>query len=93
MPHVTEAFIFWIVLVTQVAGFLSVVVARLGERSWGAAVFRRTFFVCLLAVGLATISAIHVQAASWVLGAATLGLMAVGATLDCGASRNTAPEF
>jgi hypothetical protein len=93
MPQVTEALIFWIVLATQVAGLSSLVVARLGERSWGAAVFRRTFFVCLLAVGLATISAIHIQAASWLLGAATLGMMAVGATLDCGAARHTAPEF
>ncbi|MCH5376370.1 MAG: hypothetical protein JJ992_20565, partial [Planctomycetes bacterium] len=93
MPYVTEAFIFWVVLATQIAGVLSVVVARLGERSWGAAVFQRTFFVCLFAVGVATISAIHLHAASWVMGAATLGMMAVGATVDCSHNRRAAPEF
>jgi hypothetical protein len=93
MPHITETLIFWIILATQVAGVSSVVVARLSERSWGAAASRRVFFVCLLAVALATVSAIHLQAACWLIGAATLGLMAVGATLDFGASRHAAPEF
>ncbi len=93
MPHVDEALIFWIILATQVAGVSSLIVARFGERSWGADAFRRTFFICLLAVGLATVSAIHLQSATWLLGAATLGLMAVGGTLDCGAYRSASPEF
>ena len=93
MPHITEAFMFWVILATQTAGVLSVVVARLGERSWGATVFQRTFFVCMLAVGLATASAIYLQAGSWLLGAATLGIMAVGATIDCSSDRSAAPEF
>ena len=93
MAHVDEALIFWTILATQFAGLTSLIVARLGERSWGADAFRRTFFVCLLAVGLATVSAIQLQSASWLLGAATLGLMAVGGTLDCSAHRRAAAEF
>jgi hypothetical protein len=83
MPPFSETFVFWIVLVTQLAGVASVVVARLSERSCGAAVFQRTFFVCLVAVGLTTVLAIWLQAGSWLSGATTLGLMALGATFDC----------
>jgi hypothetical protein len=93
MPQITETLIFWIILATQVAGISSVVVARLSEGSWGAAASRRVFFACLLAVALATVSAIQLHAACWLIGAATLGLMAVGATLDFGTSRHTAAEF
>jgi hypothetical protein len=83
MPPFSETFIFWIVLVTQLAGIASVVVARLSERSCGAALGQRTFFVCLIAVGLTTVLAIWLQAGSWLSGATTLGLMALGATFDC----------
>ncbi len=93
MPHITEAVVFWVILTTQIAGILSVVVARLGERSQGAAAFQRTFFFCLFAVGLATVSAIYLQAGSWLLGAVTLGVMAIGATLDFSSSQAAAPEF
>jgi hypothetical protein len=93
MPHISETAIFWIGLATQIAGVSSVFAGRFSERSWRASVFRRTYFVSFIAVGLATVLAIQLHAANWLIGAATLGLMAVGATLDLGDSRSTAPDF
>ena len=93
MPDITEALVFWIVVTTQVVGGLSVVIARLSERTWGTAVFQRTFFVCLLAIGLATMVALSCQAGIWISGAMTLSMMSVGATLDFGSSAQAASEF
>jgi hypothetical protein len=84
MPSINELCVFWAVVAIQIVGVLSVAVARLTEDSCIRTIFHRTFFVCLLAVGLATIFAIRLQSANWLPCAATLGLMSVGATLDCG---------
>lgn len=93
MPQLSDAVLFWILIATQAAGVLGTLVARLGERSWGAAVFQRTFFISLAAIALSTVLAISLQPGSWLSGAAMLGLMAVGATLDFDSQHQNAAEF
>ncbi len=83
MDPVNGTVVFWLIIATQMAGVVSVIVARCSERSAGAAVFQRTFFACLLAVGCTTVLSIWLQNPGWWSGGATLSLMAVGATFDC----------
>jgi hypothetical protein len=92
MPTITEHCVFWAVIVVQMVGLASVAVARLTERSSVKAVFQRAFFICLLVVGLATMLVIRLDNSYWLSCAATLGLMSVGATIDCG-SRRHAPQY
>jgi len=92
MPQSSEAILFWIVVAIQVAGVASIAIAQVSERSWARCAFQRVFFVCLLAVGLATMLAIYLRDPNWLPCAATLGLMSVGATLDFG-TRSRAVEF
>jgi len=87
MPSISEHLVFWTVVAVQIVGVLSVALARLSERSCIRTISQRTFFACLLAVGLATMFAIRLHSANWLPCAATLGLMSVGATLDCGSCR------
>jgi len=88
MSSISEHCVFWLVVAIQLLGVVSVAAARLTERSCIRAMCQHTFFVCLLAVGLATMFAIHLQSPNWLPCAATLGLMSVGATLDCGSYRD-----
>ncbi len=83
MDSASGVAVFWLIIATQLAGVTSVIVARCSERSGGAAVFQRTFFICLLAVGCTTVLSIWLQNPGWWSGGATLSLMAVGATFDC----------
>ncbi|MBC8871406.1 MAG: hypothetical protein H8E44_18435 [Planctomycetes bacterium] len=92
MPTLSESLLFWIVVALQVAGVASVAIAQVSERSWARSVFQHAFFVCLVAVGLATMFAIYLRDPNWLPCAATLGLMSVGATLDLGSHRS-AVEF
>jgi hypothetical protein len=89
MPAFNDAFLLWTAIAIQIAGAVSVVGIRLTERSWARGLCQRAFFICLLAVGLATMSAIYLDKGSWLPCAATLGLMAVGATLDCSSTRRS----
>ena len=82
MSTVQELCLFWIIVAIQIVGIASVVAARLAERSYLRGVCQRSFFFCLLAVGLATVVAIQLDGISWLSCAATLGVMSVGATLD-----------
>lgn len=88
MPLINEFCLFWIVVAVQVVGLLSVAVARLTEHSSIRTISQRTFFACLLAVGVVTMFAIQAHSANWLPCAATLGLMSVGATIDCGSCRS-----
>jgi len=88
----TEGILFCVAVAIQVAGVTSIVVAQASERSWARSVFQRAFFVCLLAVGLATVLAIYHRDPNWLPCATTLGLMSVGGTLDFGTRRRVA-EF
>jgi hypothetical protein len=90
MPAVTDFLILWIVVIIQVTSAISVVGARLSGRSWARVLFQRSFLVCLLAVGLATMVAIYCGKDTWLPSAATLGLLSVGGTLDLGSKRRAA---
>ncbi len=92
MPAITDVLILGLVVAIQIASAISVIGARLCERTWAKTFFQRSFFACLLIVGAATMVAIYCGKATWLPSAATLGLMAVGATLDCG-SRRSSPAF
>ena len=59
------------------------------ERCEAGALCQEIFFVSLLAMGLATVLAILQGQACWLSGAATLGVMSVGATFDVRSSRRT----
>jgi hypothetical protein len=82
--------ILWANLVIQVAGVTSMVIARLTERSWARALCQRCFFFCLLAVGFVTLVAIRSPDGNWLPYGATLGLMAIGATVDLRTERQPA---
>jgi hypothetical protein len=90
MPVVTDVLILWIVVVIQVFSAVSVVGARLSGRSWARVFFHRSFLLCLLAVGLATMVAIYCGKDTWLPSAATLGLLSVGGTLDLGHKQRAA---
>jgi hypothetical protein len=92
MPAITDVLILGTVVAIQVAGAISVIGARLSERAWAKSLFQRSFFVCLLIIGATTMAAIYCGKGTWLPSAATLGLMSVGATLDCG-SRRHSPAF
>ena len=92
MPTVSDVMILWIVVAIQITSAISVVGARLSGRTWARVLFQRSFFVCLLAVGLATMVAIYCGKDTWLPSAATLGLLSVGGTLDLGHGRRS-PAF
>ena len=92
MPAVTDALILWSVVAIQIASAISVVGARLSERTWTKVLFQRSFFVCLLAIGLSTMVAIYCGKGTWLPSAATLGLLSVGGTLDLDHGRHS-PAF
>jgi hypothetical protein len=92
MLAVTDALILWTVVALQVTSAISVIGSRLSERAGAKVFFQRSFFVCLLAVGLATMVAIYCGKDTWLPGAATLGLLSVGGTLDLGHGRRS-PAF
>ena len=92
MPAVSDVLILWTVVAIQITSAISVVGARLSGRSWVRAFFQRSFIFCLLAIGLATMVAIYCGKDTWLPGAATLGLLSVGGTLDLGQGRRS-PAF
>jgi hypothetical protein len=88
MPAISDVLIFGIVVIIQVVGAISVVGARLSARDRVKGLFQRAFFGCLIAVGAATMVAIACGNGTWLPSAATLGVMAVGATYDGGSRRH-----
>ena len=82
MAIFTEAAGAWLVLLIQAAGVLSVFAARISEHSAAPAVGRYLFWSGFLAVGAVTMTTAAWGSGLWVSGAATLGVMAIGATLD-----------
>jgi len=82
MPPLVEVLAVVAIFAIQLAGAASVVHTRLKERSLAAARSQKWFFILLLAVGLATMIGIQTGHSTWLSGAATLGLMAIGGTVD-----------
>jgi fatty acid desaturase len=92
MPPYTEILAAGAILVIQLAGAASVIHTRLNEHSRASGSARKWFFILLFAVGLATMIGIHTGHSTWLPGAATLGLMAIGATVDLRTERR-GPAF
>lgn len=87
MSPVNEMLGVCAVVAIQLVGLVSIAVAQFCERYWARALCQRSFFVCLLAVGSATVLAIYLGSANWLPCAATLGVMCVGGSFDIGARR------
>jgi hypothetical protein len=92
MPPYTEILAAVAIFTIQLAGAASVIHTRRNERSRSSGSAQKWFFVLLLAVGLATMIGIHTGHSTWLSGAATLGLMAIGATVDLRTERRD-PAF
>lgn len=84
MAELGGTWTFWLVLALQTLGIGSVLAARLSERTQARLAGQRFFLVSLLLVGVAALTAVHVGDATRFCFAATLPLMALGATLDLG---------
>ena len=89
MPLVSELFVFGTILVLQCVGLGSMAISQFCERYGASVLCQKTFIISLLAMGLATVLAILQGQACWLSGAATLGVMSVGATFDVRSSRRT----
>jgi hypothetical protein len=92
MPPLAEILAAGAILAIQLAGAASVLHTRRNERSHSSGSAQRWFFILLFAVGLATMIGIHTGHSTWLSGAATLGLMAIGATVDLRSERRS-PAF
>ena len=86
-----HACLFCVLSAVQLAGLASLLAARFRfNQQCAAQMFCHTFFfVCLAALGLATMYAARCGAGCWFSSGTTLSLMIVGATLDL--RRTTAP--
>ena len=82
--------LFMLIVAIQCVGILSVVVARLTERSRVQAITQYAFFASLCLVGTATIASLYLGSSNWLPCAGTLGVMALGVTLDLRPARPTA---
>ena len=82
---------FWILAGIQLLGVLSCIFARLLESTSAAHSSRHLFVVCLLVVGLATMSAVQCGSPCWASCGATLSLLSVGATLDLRGGMQASP--
>ncbi|NLF68809.1 MAG: hypothetical protein GX575_07115 [Candidatus Anammoximicrobium sp.] len=92
MSPINEVLAIVSILAIHLSGLASVVAARLAERSSVTSSAPKWFFVLLGAVGLSTMITLSAGHGIWLLGAATLSLMSLGATIDFRAGRrNPAP--
>mgnify|MGYP005852681171 CR=1 FL=1 len=85
----TEPAVFAVACLVQLLGLVSVALARVSERSSAQRRCQQIFLLCLLAVGVISLLAIHAGAACRILCATTLPLMALGATVDL----HRAPQY
>ena len=92
MSPISEVLAIAAIIAIQLSGVASVVATRLAERSLGTCSAQKWFFVLLGAVGLSTMITLRAGHGIWLSGAATLCLMAIGATVDFRSERrNPAP--
>ena len=85
----SEAVIVCVSVLVQTAGIASMVIARISECSAQRCRYQAFFFVSLLLVGVFSALMIGFRSDCSVFCAATLPVMAVGATLDM---RSTSPD-
>ncbi|MDG2385721.1 MAG: hypothetical protein P8N76_28900 [Pirellulaceae bacterium] len=78
----TTAFLFLASI--QIFGLFGLVASRLGEKCGRHSLCQCTFFVAMIVVAISIIVALLVGSGAWAISGTTLGLMVVGATLDCG---------
>lgn len=74
----------------QAVGLLSAWLARFTEGSRHEHWYQRLFFVCLLALGVATITALLSSPTACVMAGATFSVMVLAATWDFSAGRRAA---
>lgn len=74
----------WSFILIQLVGILSMAAARLPVGRWAKYCWQSLFFVCLLAVGAATMVAVGFGSGNWLSSGTTLSLMAVGSVVDFG---------
>ena len=87
----SELTIFGVALLVQMAGFVSVGIARVGQQTGSQVGYERFFFLCMLLVAVISLLATWSGAGSWLMNGITMALMAVGATLDSGRGTATDP--
>lgn len=81
-----ELAIFGIVLLVQVAGLISVAIARVGQQPDSQVGYERFFYLCLMLVCVISLLATWTGAPSLLMNGITLAMMSLGATLDTGRS-------
>lgn len=86
MSGQSELVIFGVAIAVQLAGFLSVGIARVGQQPNSQLGYERFFFLCLMLVGVISLLATWNGTGSWLINGITLAMMALGATLDTGRS-------
>jgi hypothetical protein len=74
--------VFWALAGIQLFGLAACMATRLVEETRAAWPLRQTFFVGLVAVCTATITALYLGSPCWVSCGATFCIMSVGATID-----------
>lgn len=89
MAYPDTALTVWTLTLIEVAGLLSVWLARLSEGSRGQASCHWLFFGCLILVGLAAMASVTLGPRYWLTSGATLGVMIVGAIWDFRAHAHT----
>lgn len=72
----------WALVAIQILGIISAGVARLSEGSRRQTCCQRFFFALLLLVGLATVVAVTLGPACWLISSSTLSLMVLTVTCD-----------
>lgn len=82
--------VVWLAILVQVLGVVGVTLSRLDWSRSRRRTGRWAVLGCFILVGVVSIAAIRACDRCWLIFAATLPLMAVGATIDLGKSENSA---
>jgi Flp pilus assembly protein TadB len=81
--------VFWVVVSIQFAGLFSAWLARQTVGGRAERPCQRLFLACLALVGVTSVVAMGISAASWLFSAATLALMVIAAVWDFGRQAET----
>lgn len=88
MPAVADpAAFFWSVLLLQVVGVASMLLARRPQPTLLHHFCRRLFIASLIVVGLATVYSMGTHSDHWAWCGTVFSIMAVGGTMDLGGAR------